>query len=123
MKKGEGKTIVLHFTIMSKYLFKKLSALKEMGFWKWTIFKGGKFAEALLEAKEGTILAPSDEAFEKVDKERLDFIIGNDYLRAEMLGLHFVRERITSTDRKIQGSEDMVILSKAYFIHLILIPW
>ena len=61
------------------------------------------------EAKDGTILAPSDEAFEKVDKERLDFIIGNDYLRAEMLGLHFVRERITSTDRKIQGSDDMVI--------------
>ena len=51
--------------------------------------KGGKFAEALLEAKEGTILAPSNEALEKVDKERLDFIIGNDYLRAEMLGLHF----------------------------------
>jgi len=69
--------------------------------------KGGKFAEALFEAKDGTILAPSDEAFEKVDKERLDFIIGNDYLRAEMLGLHFVRERITSTDRKIQGSDDM----------------
>ena len=62
------------------------------------------------EAKDGTILAPSDEAFEKVDKERLDFIIGNDYLRAEMLGLHFVRERITSTDRKIQGSDDMVII-------------
>jgi uncharacterized surface protein with fasciclin (FAS1) repeats len=57
-------------------------------------------------------LAPSDEAFEKVDKERLDFIIGNDYLRAEMLGLHFVRERITSTDRKIQGSDDMVIITK-----------
>ena len=55
-------------------------------------------------------MAPSDEAFEKVDKERLDFIIGNDYLRAEMLGLHFVRERITSTDRKIQGSDDMVII-------------
>ena len=27
-----------------------------------------------------------------------------------MLGLHFVRERITSTDRKIQGSDDMVII-------------
>ena len=51
----------------------------------------------------------SDEAFDKVDKERLDFIIGNDYLRAEMLGLHFVRERITSTDRKIQVSDDLVI--------------
>lgn len=70
--------------------------------------KGGKFAEALLEAKEGTILAPSDEAFEKVDRERLDFIIGNDYLRAEMLGLHFVRERLVSTDFKIRANGDEV---------------
>ena len=70
--------------------------------------KGGLFAEALLEAKEGTILAPSDEAMEKVDQERLDFIIGNDYLRAEMLGLHFVRERIVSTDYKIQNTGDQV---------------
>ena len=70
--------------------------------------KGGKFAEALLEAKEGTILAPSNEALEKVDKERLDFIIGNDYLRAEMLGLHFVRDRIISTDHKIEASNDQV---------------
>ena len=71
--------------------------------------KGGKFAEALLEAKEGTVLAPSDEAFEKVDQERLNFIIGHDYLRAEMLGLHFVRERVTSADYKIQASGDQVI--------------
>lgn len=70
--------------------------------------KGGKFAEALLEAKEGTILAPSNEAFEKVDQGRLDFILGQDYLRAEMLGLHFVRERITSVDRKIQLNGDLV---------------
>merc|ERR1711976_381370 len=68
--------------------------------------KGGKFAEALLEAKDGTVLAPSDEASEKVDRARLDFIIGDDYLRSEMLGLHFVRERITSNDFKIQATGD-----------------
>ena len=66
--------------------------------------KGGKFAEALLEAKDGTVLAPSDEAFEKVDRARLDFIIGDDYLRSEMLGLHFVRERLTSNDFKLEGT-------------------
>jgi hypothetical protein len=33
--------------------------------------KGGLFSEALLEAKDGTLLAPSDAAFERVDKERL----------------------------------------------------
>ena len=33
--------------------------------------KGGLFAEALLEAKDGTLFAPSDEALERVDKERL----------------------------------------------------
>ena len=68
--------------------------------------KGGLFAEAILEAKHGTLLAPSDEAFERVDDERLQFILGNDYLRAEMLGLHFVRERIVSTDPKIRGDGD-----------------
>jgi len=33
--------------------------------------KGGLFSEALLEAKDGTLLAPSNAAFEKVDRERL----------------------------------------------------
>ncbi len=70
--------------------------------------KGGLFAEALLEAKEGTLFAPSDAAMEAVDQERLDYIIGNDYLRAEMLGLHFVRERIVSTDYKIRADGDQV---------------
>ena len=41
--------------------------------------KGGKFAEALFEAKDGTILAPSDEAFEKVDKERWFSVTRFDY--------------------------------------------
>ena len=75
--------------------------------------KGGRFAEALLEAKDGTVLAPSNEALEKVDKNRLDFIMGNDYLRAEMLGLHFVRERIISTDYKIKESGDKTFSSPA----------
>ena len=70
--------------------------------------KGGLFAEALLEAKEGTVFAPSDEAMDQVDQERLDFIIGHDYLRAELLGLHFIRERIVSTDYKIRAGGDMV---------------
>lgn len=70
--------------------------------------KGGLFSEALFEAKEGTLFAPSDEALENVDQERLDYIIGNDYLRAEMLGLHFIRERVVSTDYKIQASGDQV---------------
>lgn len=64
--------------------------------------------EAILEAKDGTILAPSNEAMEKVDTERLDFVLGNDYLRAEMLGLHFVRERIVSSDYRLQKGGDQV---------------
>ncbi len=78
--------------------------------------KGGLFAEALLEAKEGTLLAPSNEAFERVDKERLDYILGSDYLRAEMLGLHFVRDRIVSTDYKIRVGGDAVISQLAQTI-------
>lgn len=75
--------------------------------------KGGLFAEALLEAKQGTLLAPSNEALENVDQERLDFILGNDYLRAEMLGLHFVRERIVSTEYKIQAHADQTFSAPA----------
>ena len=34
--------------------------------------------------------------------------MGSDYLRAEMLGLHFVRERIVSTEYKIRkGGEEV----------------
>ena len=74
--------------------------------------KGGLFAEALLEAKDGTVLAPSNKAMENVDRNRLDFIMGNDNLRAEMLGLHFVRERVISTDYKIKRSGDNVSLTR-----------
>ena len=70
--------------------------------------KGGLFAEALLEAKDGTLLVPSNSAMERVDIERLDFLLGSDYLRAEMLGLHFVRERIISTDQRIDTRTDEV---------------
>lgn len=75
--------------------------------------KGGLFMEAILEAKDGTILAPSNEAMEKVDTERLDFVLGNDYLRAEMLGLHFVRERIVSSDYRLQKGGDQTFSSPA----------
>jgi len=40
-----------------------------------------------------------------------DYILGSDFLRAEMLGLHFVRERIISTDYKIVSGGDLVRLS------------
>ena len=75
--------------------------------------KGGAFAEALLEAKDGTFLAPSNEAMANVDQNRLDFILGNDYLRAEMLGLHLVRERVISTDYKIKAGGDKTFSSPA----------
>jgi len=65
--------------------------------------KGGRFGEMLLESKDGTLLAPSNEAFEKVDMMRLEYIMGHQKLRNEMFGLHFVRERISSTDKKIRA--------------------
>ena len=109
-----------------------------------------------MEAKDGTLLAPSDEAFERTgemflitfyitswsekilwesshfmcfdeiisfligffsysDRERLDYVLGNNYLRAEMLGLHFVRERIVSTDNRIRTGGDNVNIKNIYF--------
>ena len=70
--------------------------------------KGGLFSEALLEAKDGTLLAPSNEAIERADQARLDHVLGSDYLRAEMLGLHFVRDKIISSDYKIRVGGDQV---------------
>lgn len=61
-----------------------------------------------MEAKDGTLLAPSNAAFDKVDLEEMSYRLGSDYLRAEMLGLHFVRERLVSTDFKIQQAGDKV---------------
>ena len=63
--------------------------------------KGGTFGEALLESKDGTLLAPSNEAMRKVDRNRLNYILGHQHLRNEVFGLHFVRERISSNDKRI----------------------
>ena len=43
--------------------------------------KGGRFGEALLESKDGTLLAPSNEAFRKVDRNKLNYILGHQNLR------------------------------------------
>jgi len=77
--------------------------------------KGGKFADALLEAKDGTLLVPSNEAMERVDQQRLDYIPGDSYLRTEMFGLHLTRERITSTQYKITASNDATYSSPASY--------
>ena len=45
----------------------------------------------------------------KVDRNRLDYIMGIDYLRSELLGLHLVRERIASTDVRITANGDQVL--------------
>ena len=44
----------------------------------------------------------------KVDRQTLEYRLGTDYLRKELLGLHFVRERITSNDHKITMNGDQV---------------
>ena len=56
------------------------------------------------------MLVPSNEAMERVDQQRLDYILGDSYLRTEMFGLHLTRERITSTQYKITASNDAVRL-------------
>ena len=68
--------------------------------------KGGAFGEDLLESKDGTLLAPSNEALKKVDRSRLDYILGHQQLRNEMFGLHFVRERISSNDKRISTNHE-----------------
>jgi len=66
--------------------------------------KGGRFGETLLESKDGTLLAPSNEAFQKVDRNKLNYILGHQTLRSEIFGLHFVRERLSSLDLRLRGS-------------------
>ena len=44
----------------------------------------------------------------RVDRKMLDYLLGINYLRAELLGLHYVRERIVSTDHKITANGDQV---------------
>ena len=46
----------------------------------------------------------------KVDRNRLDYIMGIDYLRSELLGMHLVRERVASTDVKIMANGDQVTI-------------
>jgi len=65
--------------------------------------KGGSFGEALLESKDGTLLAPSNEAMRKVDKTRLNYILSHQQLRNEYFGLHFVRERLGTHDKRLRG--------------------
>jgi len=77
--------------------------------------KGGSFGEALLESKDGTLLAPSNEAFRKVDRNRLNYILGHQNLRNEIFGLHFVRERLGSHDLKLRATgEEMYSVAASW---------
>jgi len=75
--------------------------------------KGGLFGEMLLESKAGTLLAPTNEAFRKLDRRQLDYILGHQKLRNELFGLHFVRERIDSTDKRLLANGELVYSSPA----------
>ena len=59
----------------------------------------------------------------RVDRNRLDYILGIDYLRAELLGLHFVRERIASTDIEITRNGDQVNLSSFESILFVIVTY
>ena len=72
--------------------------------------KGGAFGEALLESKDGTLLAPSNEAMRRVDRSKLNYILSHQHLRNEIFGLHFVRERIGSHDKRIRSNGEQVKL-------------
>ena len=54
------------------------------------------------------MLAPTNEAFRKLDRRRLDYILGHQKLRNELFGLHFVRERIDSTDKRLLANGELV---------------
>ena len=62
----------------------------------------------MLRYQEGTLLAPTNEAFRKLDRRRLDYILGHQKLRNELFGLHFVRERIDSTDKRLLAVGEQV---------------
>ena len=74
--------------------------------------KGGLFGEMLLESKQGTLLAPTNEAFRKLDRRKLDYILGHQKLRNELFGLHFTRERIDSTDKRLLANGELVRANK-----------
>jgi len=75
--------------------------------------KGGLFGEMLLESKQGTLLAPTNEAFRKLDRRKLDYILGHQKLRNELFGLHFTRERIDSTDKRLLANGELAYSSPA----------
>ena len=54
------------------------------------------------------MLAPSNEAFQKLDRGQLDYILGHQKLRNELFGLHFVRERVDSTDKRLRATGEQV---------------
>ena len=70
------------------------------------------------------MLAPTNEAFRKLDQRKLDYILGHQKLfffiffnfflpghqklRNELFGLHFVRERIDSTDKRLLANGELV---------------
>ena len=54
--------------------------------------------------QDGTLLAPSNEAMRRVDRERLDYILAHQHLRNEIYGLHFVRERLGSHDLRLRAT-------------------
>ena len=61
------------------------------------------------------MLAPTNEAFQKLDHRRLDYILGHQKLRNELFGLHFVRERIDSTDKRLLANGELVRIKT--FLH------
>ena len=75
----------------------------------------------MLRYQEGTLLAPTNEAFRKLDRRRLDYILGHQKLRNELFGLHFVRERIDSTDKRLLAVGEQV--SKPPVIEQISFSW
>ena len=80
--------------------------------------KGGSFGEALLESKDGTLLAPSNEAMRKVDKTRLNYILSHQQLRNEYFGLHFVRERLGTHDKRLRGFGEQVFFDNLINMNL-----
>jgi len=80
--------------------------------------KGGDFKDTLIEAKSGTLLAPSNEAFRNVDRDAMNIILApnkDNHLRQEFLGLHFTRERLSSNNQDLLRTGDRMYSSPASF--------
>ena len=52
-------------------------------------------------AKRGTILAPSNEAFDEIPKEELDAVLNDPERAKALLGLHFLDQRVSSVDARV----------------------